>query len=280
MSDKTIALLDGDIFAFEIAASAEVAVNWGDGVWSLHSEEDPAIAKLDARINEVAEAIGADQVIVCLSDSTNWRYDVLPSYKSNRSGQRKPLLLNFLKQYIQTEYDCALWENLEADDVLGILATDPDLDGKAVIASKDKDMKTIPCAFYDMNTDELIEIGEAEADRWHLIQSLAGDVVDGYSGCPSVGMGTAATIVDNPFGWEAYEHTFKTGKRAGETETRWRKCEVDSVWDAVLSHFAKAGLGEEEALTQARVARICRYEDYDHTNHKVIPWCPKGNSNE
>ena len=30
----TIALLDGDLFAFEVAAAAEVATYWGDGLWT------------------------------------------------------------------------------------------------------------------------------------------------------------------------------------------------------------------------------------------------------
>ena len=38
---------------------------------------------------------------------------------------------------------------------------------------------------------------------------------------------------------------------------------------------AKAGLSEEEALTQARVARILRYEDVD-ADLKPILWTPKG----
>jgi hypothetical protein len=38
--------------------------------------------------------------------------------------------------------------------------------------------------------------------------------------------------------------------------------------------YDKAGLSEEEALTQARVARICRAEDYDRKSKKVNLWEP------
>ena len=43
-----------------------------------------------------------------------------------------------------------------------------------------------------------------------------------------------------------------------------------------LESYEKAGFGEEEALTQARVARICRAEDYDLETKKVILWEPYG----
>ena len=35
MKEETIGLIDGDIYAFEIAAGAEEPVNWGDGFWTL-----------------------------------------------------------------------------------------------------------------------------------------------------------------------------------------------------------------------------------------------------
>ena len=45
-------------------------------------------------------------------------------------------------------------------------------------------------------------------------------------------------------------------------------------WQHVLKAYAKAGLSEEEALTQARVARICRSNDYDFKTKQVILWSP------
>ena len=37
----------------------------------------------------------------------------------------------------------SIWDRLEADDVMGIMATSTMLDGEKVIVSEDKDMKTI-----------------------------------------------------------------------------------------------------------------------------------------
>lgn len=271
-----IALIDGDIFAFEIAAGAEEPIHWGDGLWTLHAWAPEALARLDSRLSELAHSIGAQRTVVILSDDNdNWRKDVLPTYKSNRSGQRKPMLLPLLKQHLRDKHNAFSWPRLEADDVLGILASQPS-DDEFVIITKDKDLQTIPGLHYLSHKEELgvFEVTQQEADNWHLIQSLAGDITDGYSGCPGIGVETARKIIEEPYGWESYEHTFKSGKRKGETETRWQKTEVDSVWEAVIAQYRKAGLGEEEALTQARVARILRHSDFNYDTKEPILWTP------
>ena len=272
----TIALLDGDIFAYEVAAGAEEPIKWDDDLWTLHAFEEPAKAKLDSRIHSLAEAVGADRVIVCLSDKDNWRNKVLPTYKSNRAHVRRPMLLSVLKEYLEVSFETFIRPGLEADDVLGILSTWKGLKGEKVIITKDKDLQTIPGLHYLSHKEELgvFEVTEKEADDWHLIQTLTGDTTDGYGGCPGIGIETAKKIIEEPHGWEPYEHTFKTGKRAGESETRWAKTEVNTVWEAIVSHYAKAGLGEGEALTQARVARICRASDYDMKKKEVRLWTP------
>jgi len=275
MTQEVIALMDGDIFAYEMAASAEEPVNWGDGIWTLHALEEPAIAKLDDRLDRAAKAVGADRIIVCLTDDDwNWRKDVLETYKGNRKDVRKPMLLKMLKEHLKIEYETFVRPSLEADDVLGILATWDGLKGKKVIVTKDKDLLTIPGYHYLLHKEEHREVTQDEADRQHLIQALAGDVTDGFSGCPGIGESTAAEVLDEQTGWESYEHEFKSGKRKGEVVARWRKIDVDSQWEAVLSQYRKAGLGEEEALVQARVARICRADDYNFKRKEVILWNP------
>ncbi len=275
MAEETIALLDGDIFAYEVAAGAEEPVNWGDGIWTLHALEAPAIAKMDSKIQAIANRLEADRIIVALSDDNhNWRKDVLETYKGNRKDVRKPMLLKMLKEHLQIEYECFIRPTLEADDVLGILATWKGLKGHKIIVTKDKDLLTIPGYHYLMHKEESRVVLNDEADRQHLIQALAGDTTDGYSGCPGVGEQTAASVLDDLTGWEQYEHVFKSGKRKGEAETRWEKVPVDTRWEAVTAQYRKAGLGEEEALRQARVARICRADDYDFKKREVKLWNP------
>ena len=42
-----------------------------------------------------------------------------------------------------------------------------------------------------------------------------------------------------------------------------------------MSCYVKAGLSENVAIQQARVARILRAEDYDFRNKQPILWSPK-----
>lgn len=272
----TIALIDGDIFAYEAASAAEQPTDWGEGLRTLHAFEEPAKAHAVSRINALAEAVNADRIVLTLSDSGNWRKDVLPTYKSNRDGTRRPMLLKLVKDHLAEVYETFIRPRLEADDVLGILSTGKMLKGEKIIITKDKDLRTIPGKLYFSHKPTLgiIEVSEEEADYWHLHQTLTGDPTDGYSGCPGVGPDTAKAILDDPYGWEAYEHTFKSGPRKDTTETRWKKAPVASVWDAIVSHFIKAGLSEDEALTQARVARICRASDFNFKTKEVRLWKP------
>ena len=44
------------------------------------------------------------------------------------------------------------------------------------------------------------------------------------------------------------------------------------MWSIVVDTYEKNGLGEKDALQQARVARILRYGDYDKATGKVKLW--------
>jgi 5'-3' exonuclease len=272
----TIALIDGDIFAYEAAAGAEKPIDWGDGLWTLHAFEDEAQQRMTSRIEALAESVGADRIIVALSDKENWRYGVLPTYKSNRIGIRRPMLLGPLKEHLKETYEVFIRPTMEADDVLGILSTWSNLKGRKIIITKDKDLQTIPGLHYLSHKEELgvFEVTQEQADHMHLLQAITGDTTDGYAGCPGIGPETAKKILDDPHGWEQYSHTFKTGPRAGTAELRWQRKEVSSIWEAIVSHYSKAGLSEQEALRQARVARICRASDYDWKKKEVILWNP------
>ncbi|HCG9221697.1 TPA: exonuclease [Vibrio parahaemolyticus] len=276
---KKLGLFDLDIFAFQANAAAmeEVYLQNGEEFIGLMTNMTQAFDTVVSRIEEIRKQLKLDVVIMCLTDDYNWRKDVLPTYKSNRKDVRKPVGLVELKKRLSEHYETYLRPTLEADDVMGILATWDKFypDHRKIIISEDKDMKTLPAWIYNPAKDfEPWLQPQEDADFFHLCQTLAGDVTDGYSGCPSIGMETAKELLSKELMFEAYEHTFKSGARKGLTETRWRKVESPSPWDTVVSCFVKAGLGEEAALQQARVARICRASDYDFKNKEVKLWKP------
>ena len=256
------ALIDGDIFAYTAAATAEVATDWGEGLWTLHAQEGPALAEMEASILRAAEAVEADTIIVALSDTENFRKAVLPTYKGNREGVRKPMLLPFLKEKLGELFTVYQRPGLEGDDVLGILSTWGGLKGDKIIVSKDKDFQCIPGKVFYTHKPELgvQEITSHAADYFHFFQTLTGDTTDGYSGCPGCGPKTAEKLLN----------------AALEEGTPWANpTQLNAIyWQHVVAAYAKKGLGEEEALTQARVARILRASDYDFKKKEPILWTP------
>ena len=133
-------------------------------------------------------------------------------------------------------------KELEADDAMGIYATQHPGN---IIVSPDKDMKQIPGKLY--NLEDTITITPEEGAKWHLIQTLAGDQTDGYSGVPGIGVKRAETL----FNKEGYN------------------------WATVVKAFTDKGLTEEDALLNARLARILTIEDYDTEQQEPKLWTPE-----
>lgn len=239
-------LLDADIVAYKAAVVHETAIEWEDGLWTLHGFLPEAQQYITQYMEDCYDQLGEGEFKLFLTDSHNWRKDILPTYKSNRSGPR-PILLSAIRQWMRDELGAELRPSLEADDLLGITAT---LAGNnCVVISEDKDLKTIPCTLYNPRTKELVEVSEFEADYYFMTQTLTGDTTDGYSGCVGVGPKKAEAILSG----------CKT---------------LPEMWEAVVNAFIKAKLSEEIALQQAQVARICRASEFDIKLGKVIPWTP------
>jgi DNA polymerase-1 len=241
----TTALIDADVLAYQAAAAGEKPVDWGDGLWTLHSFEDDVLATFEDKLATILATVGAKDYILAFTAPNNFRYSVLPTYKGNRADKRKPMLLNWIRAHAMDTHPSYLKEGLEGDDCLGILSTCGRYTNP-IICSIDKDFKTIPGKFYDFGKEITYDISEQEADWWHMYQTLVGDATDGYKGCPGVGDVGARKVLD------------------GE----------GPLWPKVVAAFTKAKLGEEAALIQARVARICRSTDYDYNTKEVILWNP------
>lgn len=239
-------LIDSDIFTFKAARAAETETNWGDDIWSLHMDMNEAKQAFEYMINKVQEKLGCQNVVHCFSDhSSNFRKGVDATYKGNRKGTRKPVGYVELCDWVRANNESLTKPNLEADDVMGIMATHPDNIGKSVIVSDDKDMLSIPGKVYRPMADEQIEVSEQDADRQFLTQTLTGDSVDNYPGIPGIGAVKAKAIL---------------GSRPS--------------WGAVEQAYIKAGLTKADAIRQARLARILRWSDWDDKKSEVILWSP------
>ena len=116
-----------------------------------------------------------------------------------------------------------------------------------IIVSPDKDMRQIPGKLYDFK--ETVEITPDEGARWHLIQTMAGDNTDGYSGVPGIGVKKAEKIFE----------------------------EKGYTWKAVVETFEEKGMTEKDALINAQLARILTTNDYDYEKKEPILWTPTSN---
>ncbi len=239
-------LIDADILVIRTCAAAEVETDWGDDQWTLTSDIKSVKATILDAIENLKKDLDADDAVLCLSMGTTFRHEIYPTYKGGRA--RKPIGTGEVKRWLIEENGAKLKPGIEADDTLGILATHPRLiKGEKIIVSADKDLLTIPGTVY--RGGELIEVCEEQADFHWMMQTLTGDVTDGYPGCPAIGPVKANKIL-----------TEKNGR---------------SFWEKVVAAYEKAGLSAEDALLQARLARILRWTDYDFAKKEVKLWQPE-----
>ena len=236
----TLLLIDADIVAFKAAASAETPVNWGDGLWTLHSFEQDVALRIDEQIQKLEEEAPVQDVALALSDKENFRKKIADYYKANRTNVRKPMLLQYARQYMVDKYNTIMYRGLEADDVIGILGS---ANAETIIWSEDKELQNVPAKHW-LN-GEVVEISLEDANRFHLVQTLVGDPTDNYKGCPSVGYKTAEKILAE-----------------------------DCSWDTVVKTYQSKGLSEAVALENARLAFILRDGYYDTDTGEVTLWTP------
>jgi DNA polymerase-1 len=247
-------LIDGDEYLFKACVLAETDIRWDEQNHVLQANENEAWKTFVRSVERAAERFAlhpVKDVTLCFSGTyttPNFRLAIDPSYKASRQGARKPLCYADLRETIDELYTTQTFPGLEADDVMGIMATQPKAD--CIIASQDKDMKTIPTKIWS-GVGAAVTITEAEADYWHMFQTLTGDAVDGFKGCPGMGPVGAQKLL---------------GTYAGEPELIWR---------AVVDAYMKKNLTEEDALRNARLARILRWDDWDRKNKQPILWSPK-----
>lgn len=251
---ERIALIDGDAIVYRAAWAAEQAVEWEDGVHTLHVDPGTLAQISETVLGTIERALQPDKMSVTLSDPGRlFRHDVFEGYKANRKANRKPLAWKAAREYLESTTNAVWRPRLEADDVMGILATGhtklAPASADRIICSVDKDMKQIPGLHYDWTKDEEVRVVSGlDADAFFYAQVLAGDPTDGIPGIPGVGMVKAARLLAEP-----HEGT---------------------VWERIVALYEKRGLSEEYALTMARLVRILRASDYDFAKKEVRLWNP------
>ena len=239
--------IDTDILLYKSAMSAETEIEWSPDIWTLFMDMNEAKDAFVKQLDAITDKLNVQNVICCLSDRNgNFRKQVDPTYKSNRRGTRKPTGYAALVDWVREEYETMSKPLTEADDIMGILSTMPKNKGKCIIVSDDKDMKTIPGKLYRPTTDEQLDITEQEADKHFLMQVLCGD--------PSRRLQRRSWYRTK----ESRSHTWTT-----------------PTLGCGAKAFTDAGMTAEDAITQARLARILRWQDWDIDKGEPILWTPQ-----
>ena len=234
-------LIDADYIVYKSCAGAETEIDFGEDLIMVTSLFSDAMKAVKNELNKIKKEFFDPELILFFSDSRNFRKDIYPNYKGHRN-RKKPCGYKRVVHALAEDYQTVVYPELEADDTIGIYATSHE---DCVIVSPDKDMRQIPGQLWDMK-DEMFTITKEEGRQWHFIQTLAGDQTDGYAGAPGYGVKTAAKLFEK----DGY------------------------YWETIVEAFESKGLTEEDALTNARLAKILQVEDYNYDIQKPRRWNP------
>ncbi len=242
-------LIDADILLHKAAVKCEEEICWDEEaeIWSLHADLKEAKETLRSAIEGLEEQLGSVRTILCLSSKRTFRHAIYPAYKANRKKGRKPVVFGPLRAWAQTQWESYEWPGLEADDVLGVLATSHSIPAPKILVSDDKDLETIACALYKPMKPELgvQRITHPYARMRHLEMTLTGDSTDGIPGLPGCGPKGAAAVLQK------------------------------GAWSEVVDAYQNRGLNETEALLQARLVKILNTRLFDQKTQEITLWDPK-----
>jgi DNA polymerase-1 len=173
-----IALIDMDLVVYRCAASAE----------SEHV--DVAYSRMEDLLDNIIQKVHASSYRAFLTGKGNFRKDIYPEYKANRT-QEKPVHLQACREYACEKMNAEVTQDkLEADDYLGIYQTD-----STTICSLDKDLLQIAGNHYQWaiaganweKPDNWIYQSELEGLRLFYEQCLKGDTSDNVKGVAGIG---------------------------------------------------------------------------------------------
>lgn len=246
-------IFDADMLLFVSLLECEKPIHWGDDLWTLHCDMREATVYYNNFVKELTEKIlnhykyeGDYRLFMCLTDKEHENFrntEVFADYKANRNGKRRPVCFHPMRKWIQENYVVYMEPHLEADDCAGLL-TQELTEGDYVLVSGDKDFRALPGKFYDFMRDKYFETSEEDAERWHLYQTIMGDVTDGYRGAAGF----------------------------GEVKTKRLLDTYGASWSTVLKAYKG---DEEEALKNARLAYILHKKgDYDWKHGTIKLWEP------
>lgn len=136
-----------------------------------------ALSRIDFLMARILEETSAEDHLVAIGGTLNYRNSIYPEYKANRVGKKRPTFLVECKTYLQEKWNTQVTDGIEADDLLGIEQTD-----NTVICSIDKDLLQIPGKHYNFVKQEWKDVDELSGLRSFYKQIITGDASDNVPG--------------------------------------------------------------------------------------------------
>jgi len=255
-------LIDGDLLLYSTLSGLEEDTRWTKELHTLHVNPVEARDLVFKRLSRLSGMYGTERVMVLFTGTGSWRKEIDPSYKLTRVTTRKPLGYTALRDEIVEgdNYRTLMRPRVEADDLAGVLATDPRYAGGVVIWSGDKDWLQLPGYHHRQGDDRLYFQTPQKGTFFLAKQALVGDKADNYPGCRGIGDVSAekilAAAVAYSSDWPAQDDVERV------------------LWTAVVEAFAKTKEPATAARHQWRLARLLRTGDYDFKSGEVRLWEP------
>ena len=182
-----IALIDGDVLLHAT-------------LWETTNEKD-ALTKLHKNIGDYTDYAYCNECIIAVGppDGKNYRDDLYPDYKQTamrvKGRGERPEHFKKVKEYLYSLENVVVADNIEADDLLGILSQQ--LGSQSVIVTVDKDMDQLEGIHYNpkLHRERYYVVNQRQADLFFLKQMLMGDSIDKIPGLPKCGPVKAEAII-------------------------------------------------------------------------------------
>src|SRR5688572_25693298 len=178
MATEVIGVYDGDFLPWYVC----------------HNKKDVPIKTLndclelcDSFINNINNSIGADLYCGFLTVGKCFRYNINPTYKSNRKYTFEPPFLKDVKNHLINTHNFTYLEGYEADDL--IMSFEAQYSHfKSILVSPDKDILGIGKNVYNPRLNAFKENSEYDGQIAFWQSMITGDTADGIKGIPGKGI--------------------------------------------------------------------------------------------
>lgn len=170
-------------------------------------------------INKIEEIYSIEKIYMFIKGKGNFRKELYPEYKKNRVD--KPILSEYLYEYLKKEYNAISSDNCEAEDMVYTFSK---VYKNSIIVYVDHDLEEIPGLFYNYKTQEFKEITEKESIYNYYKKLVLSEPGDNVKTTPGIGIAYFNKNFNIDFTVEQYEENLHKAYLKA-----WKKDEVKAI---------------------------------------------------